>query len=182
MTLRLILMRHAKSSWDDPLQDDIDRPLNERGHRNALMMGHWLEQNGYVPDQALVSAAARTRETFERVQVGLRKKPEARILDELYLASDLAILRTLQRATGQTVLVVGHNPGIAEFASRFAARGHARPKFDHYPTCATTVFNLGSTDWSEAKYGENPVIDFAVPREIEAAGSVVFRHHPEPTK
>lgn len=168
MTRRLILMRHAKSSWGDPLLEDIDRPLNTRGQRNALTMGLWLKAHGYLPDQALVSVAARTQQTYERVCHGLGMTPETQVYDALYLASDDCLLRAIHRATGQTILLIAHNPGIGDFASRFAKSAPDHPKFPIYPTCATTVFELAGSDWTEARYGANPVLDFAVPKEIEA--------------
>ncbi|WP_460272551.1 SixA phosphatase family protein [Celeribacter sp. ULVN23_4] len=168
MPRRLILIRHAKSSWGDPLQEDIDRPLNERGQRNAMSMGHWLKEHGYFPDQALVSVAARTQQTYERVCHGLGMTPETQVHDALYLASDSCLLRALHRATGQTVLLIAHNPGIGEFAHRFAKVAPDHPQFLQYPTCATTVFELGCADWKDARYGDNTVLNFAVPREIEA--------------
>ena len=65
MTLQLILMRHAKSSWDDPAAADFDRPLNGRGRRSAKALGHWLRQRGWLPDRVLCSSARRTRETLD---------------------------------------------------------------------------------------------------------------------
>ena len=64
---RLILMRHAKSSWADPGQRDLDRPLNKRGRRSAALVGGWLKRKGYRPDQALVSSARRAQETWSGV-------------------------------------------------------------------------------------------------------------------
>ncbi|WP_066707158.1 SixA phosphatase family protein [Celeribacter ethanolicus] len=167
MTRRLILMRHAKSSWDDPRLDDIDRSLNARGQSNAKTMGAWLKAQGYFPDQALVSVATRTQQTFERVAQGLGMQPELRVIDRLYLASELRILQELKKATGQTVLLIAHNPGIGEFAARFAQNPPVHGDFLRYPTCATTVFELGAENWSEVRYGANPVLDFAIPREID---------------
>ncbi len=169
MARRLILMRHAKSSWDDPRLDDIDRVLNASGQNNAVSMGTWLKERGYMPDQALVSAAARTQETFERVTRGLGLCPEVQVLDALYLASDLSLLNALKRATGDTVLMIAHNPGIGEFAMRFAAHPPPHGDFMRYPTCATTVFALKAETWADARFGENEVVDFAIPREVEEA-------------
>ena len=68
---RLILTRHAKSSWDDPLMSDHDRPLNERGKAAAADLGQWLASRGYVPDQVLCSDALRTRKTWSGIAPAL---------------------------------------------------------------------------------------------------------------
>lgn len=166
MPLRLILMRHAKSSWEDPRLDDFDRVLNGRGRRNAATMGAWLRENDYLPDQALVSTAARTRETYAHVaktlELTLAKEP----VKALYLASEDRILQELRRAQGRTVLLIAHNPGIAEFAARFAKNAPAHPDFHRYPTCATSVYELDGETWDEARFGAGRVIDFAVPRDL----------------
>ena len=66
---RLILMRHAKSTWDDPTQDDHERGLNGRGRVSARVVGEWLKTKGYIPNQVLSSSATRTRETFSRLGI-----------------------------------------------------------------------------------------------------------------
>lgn len=168
MGLRLILIRHAKSSWEDARCDDFDRVLNARGQSNAAAVGHWLRGNGYIPDQVLVSAASRTRETYEWLCNGMGVCANFQSKDTLYLASDSRILSELKKATGETVLMIGHNPGIGEFASRFANRPPLHKDFLRYPTCATTVFDITATCWAEAKFGGNTVLDFIVPRELDA--------------
>ncbi|SFJ44014.1 SixA phosphatase family protein [Celeribacter neptunius] len=168
MPLRLILMRHAKSSWGDPLQEDIDRPLTARGQRNALSMGHWLKERGYIPDHALVSSATRTQQTYDQVCHALGTEPENTLLEALYLASDGCLLRALHRTRGQTVLLIAHNPGIGDFAARFPDKAPDHRKCGSYPTCATTVYELGCEDWRDATWGKNRILDFATPKEIEA--------------
>ncbi len=165
---RLILMRHAKSGWDDPRMDDIDRPLNARGQRNAVTMGAWLKAKRYIPDQVLLSSSTRTRETLERVTRGLGLRPDMTVLDALYLASEHRILSALKKAMGDCVLLIAHNPGIGEFTADFASHPPPHPDFLRYPTAATAVFDLKADNWAQARFGENEVIDFATPREIEA--------------
>ena len=77
MALRLILTRHAKSGWGDPLLSDEARPLNARGHADASALGAWLKAQDYTPDQALVSSANRTQETFGLIQ-GHVKAPDSK--------------------------------------------------------------------------------------------------------
>lgn len=166
MNLRLILMRHAKSSWDDPAAADRDRPLNPRGRDAAGRVGCWLVREGHLPDAALVSSALRTRETWELVAAELPIAPEPTILDALYHASPDVMLRCLRRAQGATVLMLGHNPGIAAFAGEMLARqpGHAR--FADYPTAATLVAEFPAERWAEVAPGSGRAQAFVVPREL----------------
>jgi phosphohistidine phosphatase len=124
---RLILMRHAKSSWDDPAMRDIDRPLNKRGRKNAALMGRWLKDEGYVPEHALVSVAERTRETWARVQEAAGAGP-ADFVRELYEAGPETMLQVLRGAPAvATVLILGHMPGIGALPSDCCvARQHPR--------------------------------------------------------
>ena len=111
---RLVLKRHAKSDWGDPALPDHARPLNERGRRSATALGDWLRAMGALPDQILCSSSERTQETCARLNLPLA--PE--LHDALYLAEAPDMLRVLRGATGSQVLMLGHNPGIAEFAAR----------------------------------------------------------------
>lgn len=159
---RLILMRHAKSSWGDPALDDHARPLNGRGKRSAEALGKWLKANNYLPDQVLSSSSARTCETFER----LRIDAPAEFLDELYHAGAEDMLMALRKARGQSVLMLGHNPGIAWFAQHLVAQAPDHPRFDDYPTCATLVVDFPVSDWADLRPGTGQVVDFVIPREL----------------
>lgn len=163
MSLRLILMRHAKSDWDDPTQPDHARPLNPRGRASATAMGDWLRARGDLPDLALVSDATRTRETFAR----LKLEAEAQFLPRLYHAGPAMMMDVLQGAgTAGCVLMLGHNPGIAEFAERLLSRPVTHPRFYDYPTCATLVADFPVADWADVSFGTGSAVDFAVPREV----------------
>jgi phosphohistidine phosphatase len=159
---RLILMRHAKSSWDHPGLSDHDRPLNARGKRSAKALGDWLRQRNFVPDQILSSSSTRTRETFARL--GLTG--DVQWLDRLYHADPDDILRVLRHATGQTVLLLGHNPGIAEFAQDIVEEAPNHSRFDDYPTGATLVAEFDIDDWSLLEMGTGRALDFIVPRDL----------------
>jgi len=159
---RLILMRHAKSSWDDPLLDDHARVLNGRGRISADALGDWLRAKLYKPDQALVSDAARTRETFARLNFIC----DTRFTSALYHAGARTMMQVLKGAQGNTVLMIGHNPGIAEFAEQIVAQPPDHMRFYDYPTCATTVMEFDIDDWAKVKSGTGQVLDFVIPREI----------------
>ncbi len=165
---RLILTRHAKSSWDDPLTPDHDRPLNERGKAAAADLGQWLASRGYVPDQVLCSDAVRTRKTFSGIAPALPGAPELELKPALYHAGPDVMLAVLRHATGDVVMMIGHNPGIAEFASRIVAQSPRNPEFSRYPTGATLVADFAIEDWKDIGFGMGTVDDFIVPREIVA--------------
>lgn len=163
MSLRLILMRHAKSSWSDPGLDDHDRPLNKRGRASARAIGAWLRTKGYLPDLILSSTAQRTRETVERLGLGA---PVA-WLDGLYHAAPSTMLEILHgKAAGRCVLLCAHNPGCADFAARILARPPGHDRFFDYPTGATLVADLPADAWPDLRFGAGRAIDFVVPRDL----------------
>lgn len=166
MTLRLILTRHAKSSWDDPLMSDHDRPLNERGKAAAADLGNWLASRGYVPDQVLCSDALRTRKTWSGIAPALPGTPILELKPALYHAGPDVMLAVLRHATGKTVMMIGHNPGIAEFAHRIVARAPLNPEFQRYPTGATLVVDFAADSWADVSWSMGSVDDFIIPREL----------------
>lgn len=168
MTRRLILTRHAKSSWDDPLMSDHDRPLNDRGKMAAADLGEWLASRGYVPDQVLCSDALRTRNTWSGLAPALPGTPILDLKPALYHAGPDVMLAVLRHAVGECVMMIGHNPGIAEFAHRLVARAPANPEFQRYPTGATLVCDFAADSWEKIDWGMGSVDDFIIPREIAA--------------
>jgi len=166
MTLRLILTRHAKSSWDDPTLPDHDRPLNDRGKAAAADLGEWLDSRGYVPEEVLCSDALRTRKTWSGLAPALPGSPILTLKPALYHAGPDVILAVLKHATTQTVMIIGHNPGIAEFAQRIVAQPPRHPEFSRYPTGATLVADFERDSWAEVGFGAGSALDFVVPREI----------------
>lgn len=168
MTKRLILTRHAKSSWDDPLLADHARPLNDRGIAASADLGGWLASRGYLPDQVLCSDSLRTRETWSRIAAALPGAPDADLKPALYHAGPDVMLAVLRHAAGDCVMMVGHNPGIAEFAHRLVSRAPISPEFQRYPTGATLVADFPVDNWAEVAFGTAAVLDFIVPRELVA--------------
>ncbi|WP_209426062.1 histidine phosphatase family protein [Pararhodobacter sp. SW119] len=168
MTKRLILTRHAKSSWDDPVMSDHDRPLNDRGRAAAVDLGAWLASRGYLPDAVLCSDAVRTRETWEGIAPAFAAPPEIILKSALYHAGAVVMLAVLRHATGDTVMMIGHNPGIADFAERLVAQPPAHALFRRYPTGATLVASFEVATWQEVDFGMGAARDFIIPREINA--------------
>ena len=162
MTKRLILMRHAKSGWDDPLLQDIERPLNERGRKSATALGGWLKKHNYVPDTVLSSSATRTRETFE----GLDVTAPTTFKRELYLAPAGVMLEWLRQSGGDTLLLIGHNPGIAELAETVLDALPDHTRFPFYPTGATLICDFPITNWADASSASARLVDFIVPRDL----------------
>lgn len=167
MTLRLILIRHAKSSWTDPLQDDHDRVLNARGQRSAVLIGDWLASRGYIPAEVVCSSAQRTQETWQRMAPAFPQPVPMRPEPQLYLASSTRMLATLRDCTDSPVLMLAHNPGIADFAARLVATPPDHPRFFDYPTCATLVVDFDADSWADVAPGTGEAVDFVIPRELE---------------
>jgi len=145
---RLILFRHAKAEAEAASGDDFDRPLAARGLREARAMGAQLAALGFKPDLALVSAALRTRETWDNAEPSL-PGAEVRFEPALYNADALAI-RALAEAAGAgrgTVVVVAHNPGLQELAVRLMREGASPPGMlvraqRDFPPAAIAVFDI----------------------------------------
>lgn len=108
----LLILRHAKSSWDNPDLTDYDRPLNKRGKRDAPRMGNHILEQGLVPDRILTSSAKRARKTANKVAKACSFKGKVKRIDKFYHAPLGVYLETLQTVSDkhQCVMVVGHNP------------------------------------------------------------------------
>jgi len=165
--LKLILTRHAKSSWDDLSLDDHDRPLNDRGQSAAKRMGKWIEGRRHVPSQAISSDATRARETVELMIAAMGGAPGLTLDQGLYHASPDAVLARIQQAPKGDLMVIGHNPGLAELASRIVDVRPVHDRFGVYPTTATLIAEVPVDDWADLEYGMARVIQFIVPRELK---------------
>jgi len=150
--MNLLLMRHAKSSWDDEDLGDHDRPLNARGRKGAPRMATVLVENNIVPQLILVSSSKRTMETVERMMPQL-EAVEVKVIPELYHASAMTILEIIHKHGGDAdpLLVVGHNPGMETTVSNIA--GHLVP----FPTAALahTVIRPGESSEVRAIWRPN---------------------------
>lgn len=125
MLRRLLVMRHAKSSWKEPGQADHARPLNGRGQRDAPRMGAYLAASGWAPELVLSSDSQRTRETWALASEALEPEPEVRFLPELYLAGPEVVRRVLSGVDDsvETLLILGHNDGWEEVVGWLCGRG-----------------------------------------------------------
>ncbi len=168
---QLLLLRHAKSSWDDPRLSDHVRPLSPRGRKAAAALREAMQKLSLSPDVVLVSSARRTLQTLE----ALLPWPETPIIepmDALYLATApqlLAVLNTNVAETVRSLLLVGHNPGLHELAQTLA--GSARAPEDaarlaaSYPTAALAEFAVPGP-WRTLGPGGARLVRFVCPRDL----------------
>jgi phosphohistidine phosphatase len=168
---RLLLLRHAKSSWDDPARDDHDRPLSARGRRDAEAIASYIRRHKLRPDLVLCSTARRARETLDIVHPALGEAAELRYLRGLYLRGSEGILAVLRNAAGTAaeVMVVGHNPDMQALALSLAAPGEggalakAQAKF---PTAALAVLELHDVAWKDLGPGSCRLAQFVRPKDL----------------
>lgn len=144
-------MRHAKSSWNNPGQTDYQRPLNDRGLRDAPRMAQLIGQRGFAPDLVASSSAVRARQTAELFVKHCPAVNPIRLVmvDMFYLAPAkaylkfLADLADLPEQEPTTVMVVGHNPGLEELVHLLSG------KPEHFPTAAIALFRVDVSCWGE---------------------------------
>jgi phosphohistidine phosphatase len=171
---RLYLLRHAKSSWDDPTLADEDRPLAPRGRRAAKVMAKHLRGEGVAPELVLCSPSRRTRQTLKRIAPGLGKSADVQIEPELYSASSAALLEVLHEVPEEveSVMLIGHNPGIQDLALSLAGAGseitRVRRKF---PTAALATLELAGS-WHELAPGSAELMSFVKPKELSGGAGL----------
>src|ERR1700704_3713214 len=142
----LLLLRHAKSSWKDESLSDFDRPLNERGRKAAQAIGRYLRKQKMMPDLVLSSPAVRARETTGIITTTAKLTAEIRYDQRIYEADPLRLVHVLSQIEDnfRSVLLVGHNPGMAELLGLLTGSSQ------HMPTAALAKIRLeGVEDWSE---------------------------------
>ncbi len=166
MTLRLILIRHAKSSWSDPFADDHARVLNKRGRASAEAIGKWMAKHAYLPDVVLCSDAVRTQETAELILPQLSPTPKLRLSPMLYHAAPDTIVDMLHREDAGAIAIIGHNPGIGMMANGLVSSAPNHHRFSDYPTCATTIIDFDIAGWGDMQRGQGRAVDFVVPRDL----------------
>jgi len=171
----LTLLRHAKSSWDDPVARDFDRPLNGRGQRAALTVGRYLRGEGMTFDHVVASPAVRIVETVEQVEAGYGSDLAPAWDRRVYLASAGSLLDIVHElpAQAQTALLIGHNPGLEDLILTLipdrtgdALRDSVEEKF---PTAALAEMTFDVADWSAIRAGSGMLIRFTRPRDLDPA-------------
>jgi len=167
---QLLLLRHAKSSWDDAKLADRDRPLNKRGRRAAATMRRAIVDLGLAPDLVLVSPARRTLETLAALEPWDDGTPLVEQTEGLYLATVpqlLAILREVSE-TVRSLMLIGHNPGMHELAMLLAGSSATERLTKGFPTAALAEFSVG-VQWRQLDAGSGRLVRFLAPRDLEAS-------------
>ena len=142
MVRRLIVMRHAKSSWKDPNLDDHERPLNNRGRRDAPIVADAIFDRGWIPDLILVSSSKRTLQTLEGMSHRMGKAP-FEVRSGIYHATVIDLMEELEDMLDNgTTMIIGHNPGSEILVNHLSGEWHTMPT-------ATAVLLLHSgSSWS----------------------------------
>ena len=141
MSRRLIIMRHAKSSWDDPSLGDHDRPLNPRGLRDAPIMADTIERIGWTPNLILVSSSMRTRQTLDLMSHVL-SDADTEIREGIYHAGLNDLLHELQDIPDVgTTMILGHNPGSELLIKHLSGEWHSMP------TAAAALLSESNGTW-----------------------------------
>ena len=159
----LVLLRHAKSSWKDPELDDQERPLNDRGRRNAAQMGRLTKDKDLVPDLVLCSTAQRTRETAALFFAEWTVSPSTVYRDDLYHAEPSQIEGIVNSVDDsvESLMIIGHNPGLEEFLTQ-----HTGNAFE-MPTGALARVDFELDSWSHFKdVTQGRMILFWRPKEL----------------
>lgn len=168
---RLLLLRHAKSSWDDPEIDDFDRPLNTRGRRSAPLMGRHCAQHSLLPQTILCSSARRTRETLAGIIPYFEEDLTIRTTRDLYMTSQDAHIELIRSHgdTARTLMVIGHNPTLRDLAITLVGSGNPalRAELDEkFPTAAVAVIDFDARNWVDIAAGGGRLVAFFRPREL----------------
>jgi len=169
--LTLSLLRHAKSSWDDPALEDFDRPLAKRGETAAPRMGAYMAAEGLIPDLVLCSPAVRARQTLALVLAHLGGDPSVVYEDAFYLAAPSVLLARIRKidAGVRHALIVGHDPGIQGLALELASTGRAKALEAlgaKFPTAALAVIRFTPGDWAKVARGKGRLELFVTPKSL----------------
>ena len=174
MTLTLTLFRHAKSSWDDSVPRDFDRPLNKRGEKAAVTMGLWVKRNGLTFDHVVASPAVRVTETIDQFIKGTGGRMDPNWDRRIYLASSATLMDVLrdQSDAHRNLLMVGHNPGLEDLVFDVCPDDGTSPLLDlvweKYPTAAIARIELDIENWAKLDRGCGKITHFIRPRDLDA--------------
>ncbi|MEM7007769.1 MAG: histidine phosphatase family protein [Thermodesulfobacteriota bacterium] len=164
MTKKLILVRHAKSSWKDSTLNDIQRPLNKRGNKDAPKMGEHLAQKDIWPDAIFSSPGLRALTTARLISVKIGIEPsDINIIDKLYTFSSQDLLEVVLGLDDNlnTLMLVGHNPAITDAVNYLSGSD-----IDNVPTCGIAVLKLSTQSWSQASQSSAELVRFDYPKKL----------------
>ena len=161
----LYLIRHAKSSWDAPDQEDFERPLNKRGKKDAPNMAKRLKEKRVTPDLMITSPATRALDTGkEFAKILAYDNDKIKTDKRLYHANEDQILTVIRELKDrdrdeEVVLLFGHNPGLTEFANVLL-----NESIDNIPTCGIAKAHLNIDRWKDASFGCGTLTSFDFPK------------------
>jgi len=164
MTRRLILIRHAKSGWDNIYADDHARTLTDSGKAASKAIGQWLAANDFVPDLILTSDATRALQTTTLIKKGLGMAIPTHEIGLLYHAAPDTLREVASKHSDQTIAIVGHNPGIGMAANLLVTYAPDHHRFNDYPTAATTVIDFPADAWMHP--GKGTATAFTTPKDL----------------
>ena len=155
-------MRHAKSSWDDPSLSDFERPLNDRGKRNAALMGEFIRREGLAPDVIVTSPAMRAKTTAEMTKQEGDLDAKIILDGRVYEASANALREVASGIDDahSSSMLVGHNPGMEDFIRYLTGSVEAMP------TAALAVIELDISRWTDIRQDTGRVTDVFRPKEL----------------
>jgi phosphohistidine phosphatase len=162
---KLYLLRHAKSSWADIELTDHERPLNQRGEKDIPRIASWLSQKLECPELVLSSDSVRTKLTLKPVAAAWQIKPEAiRYAPQVYHASSAKLLKLLQEidSSANSLLIVGHNPGLTDFANNLSKNYIT----DNLPTSGFIGLTFSVDTWQEVEYGKGKLLAYQYPKNL----------------
>lgn len=165
----LLILRHAKSSWDDAELSDFDRPLNSRGLEAAPLMGTVIYDHHLQPQMILSSPAKRAKQTAILVKETAGIEENISFVEGIYEASPLKLLKIVSEINdkNETVLIVGHNPGLEGFVKMLTDHSYA------LPTAALVKIDLNIESWSDITANRGKVTMFICPRDLTKNADVI---------
>jgi len=168
----LTLLRHAKSTWDDPVARDFDRPLNPRGRRAAQTVGREMRAQELAFDRVLASPAVRVVETLEEIGNGYGRALDPAYDQRLYLASTDTLLDRIRDTDDQvsSLLLVGHNPGLEMLVLLLTRQGAGELRDQaeiKYPTATLAEISLPAERWENIEEGIGTLVRFIRPRDLD---------------
>ena len=171
--LRLMFLRHAKSSWPSSGMQDAARPLSERGQAAARLMGAYIAHHSLIPDRILCSPARRTRETWAGIATQWPANMDVVFDQRLYEATPQSILSVIRvQHEARTLLVIGHNPGLQGAAEQLIAAGDVELRErlrEKFPTAALAVIDFAIDRWRTIHERSGRLDRYIVPRSIATA-------------
>lgn len=172
---KLTLLRHAKSSWDDPVSRDFDRPLNKRGARAAITMGQYARDHAMRFDYLIASPAVRVVETLDEFFEGYGQTTEVNWDRRIYLASSATLMDVLRDVPEdcESLLMVGHNPGFEDLILSLVPDDGSSPLRDSvevkFPTASLAVMDLDVEKWEDMRVNTAHLVSFTRPRDLDPA-------------